>query len=175
MLDEDVLEGKAFKDEVEKVIYEMQNTHYWIPAFPNDGRTSYGWVIVVALSLWLGVFLFLGGAHHVTGLSAIIYTAGACLLAYLIGFGAYYWAHNPIGDKYLIKREKTLIDVAEAFNIAKLDREFKLEVGRYGAYIALRFSTPIKQLGALLLQYHRVYKKHKENDNQKQTQEADLL
>lgn len=175
MLDDKVLEGQVTREEIEKVVYEMQKSEFWIPAFPNDGKAASGWIIVMVLGLWVSVFLLLGGIHQVLGLSAFLVTAGALLLAYVISVGAYYWAHNDIGDQYLTKREKSLIDVAEKFNAENSSRGFKIEIGRYGAYIALRFGTPIKQLGAMLMQYQRIYKKSKEADNIKKQQDADIL
>lgn len=169
------MDGKVTREEIEKLIYELNKSEYWIPAFPNDGRTSHSWIIVTVLCIWLFLFLFLGGTHQVTGLAAFLVTAGALLLAYLLAVGAYYWAHNPISDIYLNKRERAFIDVVEKFNTANSDRDFKVEVGRYGAYIALRFNAPIKQLGAMLMNYHRVYKQQQSKAEAKKQEDNDIF
>lgn len=175
VLDDKVLEGRVTRDEIEKVVYEMNKSAYWIPAFPNDGRAGHGMIIMLVLLIWVSVMSLLGATHKVIGLDAILYVAGALLLGYIIGIGGYYWANNSIGDTYLHQREKAFIDIAEAFNKDVKDKSCKIEIGRYGAYITLRFSSPIKQLGALLMEYQRVYKNQKQKDQEKQAHGADTL
>lgn len=175
MIAEKVLEGHVDIEDVEKLVYEMQKSEYWIPAFPNDGKMPSGLVILVILGLWLALFLVLGGIHLVIGLSSILLTAGALLLAYVWSWASYYWIHSAIGDEYLIKREKAFIGLAERYNSANLEKNFKVEVGRYGAYIALRFNAPIKKLGALLMLYQRVYSNQQQKDAIEKQQDADML
>lgn len=175
VLDEKLFDNKVKRENIETVIYEMQKSEYWIPAFPNDGRTSNGIFIVGVLLIWLAVFLILGLTHQVISLTSSLVTACVLVLAYVAAKGAYYWAHNPIGDEYLMKREKAFIDVAEKFNAEHPENEFKIEIGRYAAHIALRFSVPVKKLGSLLMQYQRVYKKKKDEEKAKIEQGDDLL
>lgn len=175
VLDEKVFDKQVSSEEIEKVIYELNKSEYWIPAFPNDGRASNGCLIIGVLLFWVAVFLILGGIHQVTSISSNVVTVCVLLLAYIAAKGAYYWAHNPIGDEYLMKREKAFIDIAERFNSENAEKSFKIEVGRYGAYIALRFSAPVKKLGAMLMHYQRTYKHQKEEDISKKHHKDDLL
>lgn len=175
VLDEKLFGKQVSSEEIEKVIFELNKSEYWIPAFPNDGRASNGCLIMGVLLFWVSVFLILGGIHQVMGTSSILVTACVLLLAYIAAKGAYYWAQNPIGDEYLMKREKAFIDIAERFNSENAAKSFKIEVGQYGAYIALRFSTPVKQLGSMLMNYQRTYKHQKEEDISKNHHEDALL
>lgn len=157
---------------MEQVIYELYKNSYWIPAFPLDGRNSYGTTIVAILTVWLLVFFLLGATHRVISASAALVGGGALLLAYVASWGVTLWVNAPISDSYLHEREREFNTIVDAWNAKYHDKDFKLEVGRYGAFLCLRFQTPIKKLGAFLMHYKRIQEREKEHPNKHQ---EDLL
>lgn len=171
-LDESLIEKRIEKAEVEAVIQDLYKSEYWIPAFPLDGRNSYGATIIAILAVWLLVFVLLGATHRVLTASSALVAGGALLLAYLASWAAQYWTNGPISDSYLHEREKAFNQVVDAWNKAKKNHDCSLEVGRYGAYICLRFQAPVKKLGAFLMHIKRQHDREKEKPK---TANDDLL
>lgn len=167
-LDESLLENRIAKGAVEEVVYELYKNSHWIPAFPLDGRSSYGTIIVSILAIWLLVFMVLGATHRVIDSNGALITLGCLLLAYVVSWGLTHWVNSPISDSYLHEREREFNRVIDAWNSKHHDKDYKIEVGRYGAFLCLRFQTPIKKLGAFLMHYKRQQEREKENPNNHQ-------
>lgn len=104
--------------------------------------------------------------------SSALVSAAALLFAYVASWGATHWVNNPISDTYLHEREREFNRIVDAWNAKHHDKDYKIEVGRYGAYLCLRFQTPIKKLGAFLMHYKRLHEREKENPK---NQQEDLL
>lgn len=166
-LDERILEGRITRDEVEALIKELYDCTHWIPAFPLDGRNSYGFMITAILAVWLLVFVILGFTHKVIGASGFLVICGSLLFAYVASWAAAYWVNNPIGDEYLTEREREFNRIVDLWNTKHQARDFKIEVGRYGAYLSLRFQSPVKKLGAFLMHFKRQHDKEKEQKKTK--------
>ena len=161
---------------MEEVIHQLAKSDHWIPAFPLDGRNSYGTFILSILGVWLFVFIILGATHRVMSASSFMVLLGVLILAYVSTWALSHWVNNPMGDGYLTDREKAFSAIIDAWNAKKTDKDLKMEVGRYGAYLTLRFITPVKKLGAFIMHFKRLSDKEKAQDKakRKNTQEEDF-
>lgn len=166
-LDERIIENRIPKEVIEGVIQDFHKTDHWIPAFPLDGRSSYGTFIVSILAIWLIVMMLLGATHKVLTASGALVCGGALLLAYVCSWGISYWVNSPISDTYLTEREREFNKIVDEFNKKNDAKDYKLEVGRYGAYVILRFNTPIKALGNFLMHSKRLQERDKEREKLK--------
>ena len=77
----------------------------------------------------------------------------------------------PLSDNYLNERERNFNKVIDEFNERNAEKGLRIEAGRYGAYIALKFQTPIKKLGVFLMHT----KKQQEKEKPRLTQKDDEL
>lgn len=174
-VDPRILESRIKREDLEEVIQQLYKNSYWIPAFPLDGRSSYGATILALLGVWLLVFVILGATHKVLSASGALVICGTLLFAYVATWGAAYWVNNPIGDTYLTEREREFNTIIDEWNKKNADKEYKLETGRYGAYLCLRFQTPVKKLGAFLMHFKRQHDREKEKDKPKRSPTQDDL
>lgn len=174
-LDERILDGRIQRKEIEKVVYEMQKSEYWIPCFTSDGRAGHGYVIAVVMALWIVSMLALGGFHNVIGLTCLLVSSAFTLLACFAAWGISVWVSEPLRDTYLNQREKNFTNVVEQFNNQKQGQGVKLEVGRYAAYLILRFSLPIRDLGVVMMHYARLRTQKKEEEVRRSQFDEEIL
>ena len=151
---------------IEKFFYQLQKSEFWIPCFTSDGRENHGAIIAMILCVWLLAILLLGGFHRVIGVTDAIIAVSVTLLAYVMSIGISYWANDPLGVGYLKLRQNSFQEAARNFNSEHQGKGVQMEIGRYGAYIGLRFDSPIRDLGVMISQYKKLYNERKEKEKE---------